>query len=97
MESLAEELATMVRRSLTEAHVAAIRRTGTERMVDEGAIFIRAGDPSDRFCEVLEGGFQLWNEARCQACAFDPGKGSDRDFWRGNRAASAEATGARET
>lgn len=64
MESLAEDLATMVRRPLTPDHVAAIRRIGTERAVAEGAIFLRTGDPADRFFYVLEGGFQLWDEAR---------------------------------
>ncbi len=64
MESLAEDLATMVRRPLTDDHVAAIRRIGTERQVAEGEIFLRTGDPADRFFHVLEGGFQLWDEAR---------------------------------
>jgi thioredoxin reductase (NADPH) len=66
MESLAEDLATMVRRPLTDAHVAALRRIGTERLVPEGAIFLRTGDPADQFFYVLEGGFALWDEARGQ-------------------------------
>jgi thioredoxin reductase (NADPH) len=64
MESLAEDLATMVRRPLTPEHVAAIRRIGEERQVAEGAIFLRAGDRNDHFFHVLDGGFQLWDEAR---------------------------------
>ncbi len=67
MESLAEDLATMVRRPLSADHVAALRRIGTIREVPEGEIFLRAGDPSDMFIYVLEGGFQLWDEAKDQA------------------------------
>jgi thioredoxin reductase (NADPH) len=66
MESLAEDLATMVRRPLTEAHVAAIGRIGTERLIPQGTIFLRTGDPADQFYYVLDGGFQLWDEARGQ-------------------------------
>jgi thioredoxin reductase (NADPH) len=67
MESLAEDLATMVRRPLTEAHVAAIRQIGVERLVEESEIFLRTGDPADRFFYVLEGGFQLWDETKGEA------------------------------
>jgi thioredoxin reductase (NADPH) len=67
MESLAEDLATMVRRPLSADHVAAIRRIGTQREVPEGEIFLRTGDPADTFFYVLEGGFQLWNEAEGRA------------------------------
>jgi thioredoxin reductase (NADPH) len=63
MESLAEDLATMVRRPLTGDHIAAMRRIGTLREVPEGEIFLRTGDPADTFFHVLEGGFQLWDEA----------------------------------
>ncbi len=66
MESLAEDLATMVRRPLSADHVAAMRDIGVERRVPEGEIFLRTGDPSDKFHYVLEGGFQLWDEAREQ-------------------------------
>ena len=66
MESLAEDLATMVRRPLTAGHITALRRIGTERAVPEGEIFLRMGDPSDMFHYVLEGAFQLWDEARDQ-------------------------------
>ena len=66
MESLAEDLATMVRRPLTEAHVEAIRRIGRELNVPEGKIFLRTGDPADQFFYVLEGGFLLWDETRGQ-------------------------------
>jgi thioredoxin reductase (NADPH) len=62
MESLAEDLATMVRRPLDENHVAAIRRIAEERAVPEGEIFLRTGDPADVFYYVLDGGFQLWDE-----------------------------------
>ncbi len=67
MESLAEDLATMVRRPLTADHVAAIRRIAEERPVAEGEIFLRTGDPTDMFYYVLEGDFLLWDEERDQA------------------------------
>ena len=57
MESLAEDLATMVRRPLNDDHIAAMRRIGTLREVPEGEIFLRTGDPADTFFYVLEGGF----------------------------------------
>ena len=63
MESLAEDLATMVRRPLSDDHIAAMRRIGTLREVPEGEIFLRTGDPADTFFHVLEGAFQLWDEA----------------------------------
>jgi thioredoxin reductase (NADPH) len=66
MESLAEDLATMVRRPLSADHIAALRRIGAERTVPEGEIFLRMGDPTAMFHYVLEGGFQLWDEARDQ-------------------------------
>ena len=56
MESLAEDLATMVRRSLSDAHVAAIRRIGEERLIPADTVFLRTGDPADQFFYVLEGG-----------------------------------------
>lgn len=67
MESLAEDLATMIRRPLTEDHVAAIRRIGAERSLAEGEIILRIGDPADRFFYVLDGTFQLWDETRGEA------------------------------
>jgi len=63
MESLAEDLATMVRRPLTADHIAAMRRIGTLREVAEGEVFLRTGDPADTFFFVLKGSFQLWDEA----------------------------------
>uniref|UniRef100_UPI00286A3165 Crp/Fnr family transcriptional regulator n=1 Tax=Tabrizicola sp. TaxID=2005166 RepID=UPI00286A3165 len=62
MESLAEDLATMVRRPLSDDHIAAIRRIGEERLIPQGTIFLRIGDPADQFFYVLDGGFQLWDE-----------------------------------
>ena len=64
MESLAEDLATMVRRPLSDAHVAAIRRIGDERVIPADTVFVHTGDAADQFFYVLEGGFQLWDEAR---------------------------------
>jgi thioredoxin reductase (NADPH) len=67
MESLAEDLATMVRRPLHADHIDAMRRIGSQRAVPEGEIFLRVGDPADTFFYVLKGGFQLWDEAAGQA------------------------------
>ena len=66
MESLAEDLATMVRRPLSGDHVAALRRIGEERRVAAETVFLRSGDPAGVFFYVLEGGFQLWDEVREQ-------------------------------
>jgi len=66
MESLAEDLATMVRRPLSDDHIAAMRSIGVERAVPKNEIFLRTGDPADKFHYVLEGGFQLWDEAHEQ-------------------------------
>jgi thioredoxin reductase (NADPH) len=67
MESLAEDLATMVRRPLTEGHVDAIRTIAELREVAVGEIFVRTGDPAQWFFYVLEGEFQLWDEVRGQS------------------------------
>lgn len=64
MDSLAENLATMVRRPLTPDHVTRLRRHGLERTYAEGDFVFRSGDPLDRFVYVLEGTFALWDVAR---------------------------------
>ena len=55
MESLARDLAEMRRIPLTDAHVARLRRAGTERRWAAGDIVQRVGEPSDQFIYVEEG------------------------------------------
>ncbi len=64
MESLAENLATMIRRPLTEGHVALLRRAGDMIDVPQGVVVVRAGQPSDHFFFVLEGEFELYDPAK---------------------------------
>jgi thioredoxin reductase (NADPH) len=66
MESLAENLVTMVRRPLTPAHVALLRGAGTERDVAEDELVYRSGEPADRFIYVLDGTFELYDPVRRQ-------------------------------
>jgi thioredoxin reductase (NADPH) len=49
METLAQDLRTMVRTPLTEAHVAAMRRVGQEETLSAGETLFRTGDVQDRF------------------------------------------------
>ena len=55
MESLARDLAEMRRIPLTDAHVARLRRAGTERRWSAGDIVQRVGEPADEFIYVEEG------------------------------------------
>jgi thioredoxin reductase (NADPH) len=55
METLAQDLRTMVRTPLTEAHVAAMRRVGREETVAAGEKLFHTGGSQDRFVYVLEG------------------------------------------
>ena len=55
METLAADLRTMVRTPLDEAHVAAMRKVGTERAVKAGEIVHRAGEPTVSFTYLLDG------------------------------------------
>ena len=55
MESLAQDLQTMVRTPLTEAHVERIRAVGREEEVPGGTTFIELGEPMDRFFYLLDG------------------------------------------
>ena len=55
MESLARDLAEMRRIPLSDAHVARIRRAGTERRWAAGEIVHRVGEPSREFIYVEEG------------------------------------------
>jgi thioredoxin reductase (NADPH) len=55
METLAQDLRTMVRTPLTEAHVAAMRRVGREETLAADEMLYRTGDVQDRFIYLLEG------------------------------------------
>jgi thioredoxin reductase (NADPH) len=55
METLAQDLRTMVRTPLTEAHVAAMRRVGQEETLEAGEKLYRTGDVQDRFIYLLDG------------------------------------------
>jgi len=55
METLAEDIRTMVRRPLAEDHVRAIRRIAEEIEFAAGEMIAEVGDPMDRFVYVLEG------------------------------------------
>lgn len=64
MESLAENLRTMIRRPLAEAHVRALTRAGAPRDVAAGEIVVRAGDPTDTFYYVEEGEFEIYDPVK---------------------------------
>lgn len=64
MDSLAENLATMIRRPLTAQHVALLRQQGVEETLAEGTILYRSGDRADRFIFVLEGEIELYDPVR---------------------------------
>ena len=64
MESLAEDLATMIRRPLTEGHVDLLRRAGRIEEIEPGSIVIRAGDAYEDFHFVLEGEFELYDPVK---------------------------------
>jgi thioredoxin reductase (NADPH) len=55
MESLAQDLATMVRRPLTEDHVRRMAAVGETRTYAPGDWLVRLGDPADTFFHVVEG------------------------------------------
>ena len=55
MESLAQDLATMVRTPLDETHVAALREIGVERDWDAGAMLQEYGKPAVTFHYVVAG------------------------------------------
>jgi len=59
MESLAEDLATMVRRPLQPHHIAAMQKAGTTADIPAGTIVMRAGDSYDVFSYVLAGEVEL--------------------------------------
>jgi len=55
MESLAEDLRTMVRTPLHDDHVAAMRELGAIEDIPAGTMIFNPGDVMDRFCYLLEG------------------------------------------
>ncbi|MEM8537233.1 MAG: thioredoxin-disulfide reductase, partial [Pseudomonadota bacterium] len=55
MESLAADLATMVRTPLHESHVALMRAAGQVKAIAAGTALQKAGDPSDTFYYVIAG------------------------------------------
>ncbi len=55
MESLAADLRTMVRTPLHPDHIEAMRRAGTEEVIEAGAFLYHVGDVQDRLCHVLDG------------------------------------------
>ena len=59
METLAEDIRTMVRRPLAEDHVRAIRRISEEIEFAAGEMIAEVGDPMDRFVYVLEGEIEV--------------------------------------
>ena len=65
METLAEDLATMVRTPLHDSHVARLREAGAVREHGEGDVVQEPGAPSDCFLYVLDGAVE----------AFDPRTG----------------------
>ena len=55
MESFAGDLATMVRTPLTDAHVAAMKKVGTEYVLKAGEMLQNPGDPVTSFKYILDG------------------------------------------
>ena len=55
MDSLAPDLATMVRTPLHEAHVRRMRRIGSEHVIAQGEILVEPGAPIDAFHYVVDG------------------------------------------
>lgn len=77
MERMSDNLATMIRRPLTPAHLAMLRAAGREVHYAEGDFAYRSGDPLDRFEVVEEGGFELYDpvrEMRIGVATLGPGQ-----------------------
>ena len=75
MESLAEDLRTMVRTPLADAHVAAIRGIAEELSFAEGAMVAEVGDPMDHFVYIVEGEIEVvnpWTGERYLPVALGP-------------------------
>ena len=77
MDSLAENLATMIRRPLSDGHVALLRRAGEVREVQAGEVIYRSGSLAEHFLFVLEGSFEMFDErrgTRLGAATLGPGQ-----------------------
>jgi thioredoxin reductase (NADPH) len=77
MDHLAEDLSTMIRRPLTAAHVALLRRAGTIRDVAAGEIVVQGGELAERFHFVEVGEFELFDlrrQIRIGANTLGPGQ-----------------------
>ena len=61
MEQLGEDLETMRRVPLADAHVEAICQIGEEKIIPAGTIVAEIGDPMDSFIYVLEGEIEVVN------------------------------------
>ena len=75
MESLAEDIRTMVRRPLADDHVRAIRRIADEVRYAAGEMVAEVGDPMDRFIYVVQGEIEVvdpWTGARYLKAALGP-------------------------
>ena len=59
METLAEDIRTMVRRPLADDHVRAIRRIAVEVEFAAGEMIAEVGDPMDRFVYILDGEIEI--------------------------------------
>ncbi|MBT8415661.1 MAG: FAD-dependent oxidoreductase [Boseongicola sp.] len=75
MESLAEDIRTMVRRPLADDHVRAIRRIADEVEFAAGEMVAEVGDPMDRFIYILDGEIEIvdpWTGERYLQAALGP-------------------------
>ena len=59
MESLAEDLRTMVRTPLADDHVAELHKIGKEKHYERGEMVVEVGDSMDTFVYVLDGEIEL--------------------------------------
>ena len=71
MESLAENLRTMVRRPLSEGHVALLREAGEVREVAPGEALLLPGAPQLHLFYVEEGEFEAFDPARRDVSLFE--------------------------
>jgi thioredoxin reductase (NADPH) len=77
MDSLAEDLRTMVRRPLTERHVAAMRKLAKVVDIPAGTTVMKAGETPATFNYLLSGEVELFDpetEARIGEFALGPGQ-----------------------
>ncbi|MBX7526191.1 FAD-dependent oxidoreductase [Qipengyuania vesicularis] len=75
MESLGENLETMPRVPLADAHVAMLRDIGEERIYEPGDMVAEVGETMDRFVYVLEGEIEVkdpYSEARLLDSSLGP-------------------------